>query len=289
MIPMKFVPPNYRARVSKGTGQKRWWRLERGESEAEIRSRLESLELTIHALDPYDFATWLATAKDETALVIQARKDGSQYEWNESLWGELKDYLFRVFYQKCAYCEGARGAVTSGAVEHYRPKSGVSEDTTHPGYYWLAYDLGNYVPVCSECNSIKGKRFPILNEGKRARKPGDDLEEEGALLLNPYEGDRVRNEFSYKVIWGSKTFCSKIISVAPKSHRAEVSIEVLGLNRDRLPERRAEVHSQILGQFVMSMAVRPNPILEALKEGQKEYSAATLAALEEMLGELSKL
>jgi hypothetical protein len=288
MIPMTFVPPNYRARVSIGTDGKRWWRLERGDSEQDVRSRLNDLQFTIHQLDAYDFNSWLDAAREATALVVRAREEGSDCEWNESLWGELKDYLFRLFYQKCAYCEGSRGAVTSGAVEHYRPKSGVLEDPDHPGYYWLAYDHKNYVPVCSECNSIKGKRFPIQNDEKRARRPGDDLQEEGALLLNPYEGAGVRNAFTYKVLWDGKTYCSRLISVTPNNHRAEVSIEVLGLNRDRLPETRAEVQSQILSQFAMSMAVRPNPILEALKEGRKEYSAATLAALEEMLGELSK-
>jgi hypothetical protein len=288
MIPMKFVPPNYRARVSIGVDGKRWWRLENGGSEQEVHSRLSALEFTVHQLDAYDFDTWLAAAREETARVIEAQNQGSAYEWDETLWGELKDYLFRLFYQKCAYCEGARGAVTSGAVEHYRPKTGVLEDPGHPGYYWLAYDFRNYVPVCSECNSIKGKRFPIQNDANRARKPGDDLEREGALLLNPYEGDSVRTEFSYKIIWDSKTFSSKLISVAPNSRRAEISIEVLGLNRDRLREQRAEVQSLILNQFAMCMAVRPNPVLQALKEGRKEYSAATLAALEEMLGELSK-
>ncbi len=54
----------------------------------------------------------------------------------ESIWGDLKDFLFDLFDQHCAYCECDLLADSFGAVEHYRPKNAVRGVADHPGYYW---------------------------------------------------------------------------------------------------------------------------------------------------------
>ena len=107
------------------------------------------------------------------------------------IWSELKSYLFEIFDGKCAYCESKVLDVAAGDVEHYRPKKGVDGMPTHPGYYWLAYDLENLLPCCEKCNRAGAKMnlFPIPMEGDRAWRPEDDIEAEHPYLLNPYGHD----------------------------------------------------------------------------------------------------
>jgi hypothetical protein len=71
-----------------------------------------------------------------------------------------------------------------------------TEDRTHSGYWWLAYEPTNYFPSCQLCNqgTAKKNRFPIA--GTRARGPQDALSAERPLLLNPYFDDpRAHQEF----------------------------------------------------------------------------------------------
>ena len=79
--------------------------------------------------------------------------------------------------------------VTSpGDVEHYRPKRSPEEDKKHPGYYWLAYNIENYVPCCTNCNAVRGKRsrFPVMPGTRRAKGPRA-LRSEKPVLLNPFK------------------------------------------------------------------------------------------------------
>lgn len=285
MIPKTFVAPNFRCRIRRESVPAQW-RLFQAESEVELRERLEVDGWEVLKVNAYNFEDWKEKARKETERAVKAKAAGQPYEFKESIWGELKEYLFHFFNGKCAYCEGPRGAVTPGAVEHYRPKTGVQEDKDHPGYYWLAYDHTNYVPVCSDCNSKKGTRFPIAPTGHRARKPGDSLESELALLLNPYEGHAAGTEFDYAVTWEPDSFYARLIFARPKSPRAEKTIEVVGLNRDRLPEERALAQKRAMQALQIQLAVRPNPVLQGIKAGRAEYSAACLAAIEHALKEL---
>lgn len=287
MTPRTFVPPNYRCRVRRKGEPAVFWRLKQGVSAAAVQAALEAEAFDVLKVDDYDFDAWKQEASAETALAHQAKQAGHPYDFKDSIWGELKDYLFESFDDKCAYCEGPRGAVTSGAVEHYRPKTKVQEDPAHPGYYWLAYDHENYVPVCSECNSKKGSRFPVANEAVRARNPGDPLAAEGAEILNPYREPDVRAQLTFEVIWEPGTWRSKLIHARPATPRAAETIKLLGLNRDPLLEARAKAQVGVLGLLMMDILRRPNPVVAALESGRKEFSAACLAALQTVLKGLS--
>jgi hypothetical protein len=131
---------------------------------------------------------WIARAADRTATFITNEK----YEEPSSTWSEFKPVFMEVQAFKCAYCERAlAGRVVGRAehdLEHYRPKSNVkvwpnatairernldydfpTGEELETGYYWLAYDLGNYVTACKPCNSaLKSNYFPIA--GTRARQ-----------------------------------------------------------------------------------------------------------------------
>lgn len=112
---------------------------------------------------------------------------------------DVKEALRAVFNKKCAYCESniVRQPID---VEHYRPKGGVlvRGELQKPGYWWLAASWENLFPSCLDCNrrrrhenasgivrlSGKENHFPLINERRRAAKPGDEKREK-PLLLNP--------------------------------------------------------------------------------------------------------
>jgi 5-methylcytosine-specific restriction endonuclease McrA len=71
--------------------------------------------------------------------------------------------LMTLYNDKCAICERLRG--TELEIDHYRPKkernnnSGTEYNQT--GYYWLAYEWSNLIPLCSKCNKNKSNKFPL--------------------------------------------------------------------------------------------------------------------------------
>jgi len=109
------------------------------------------------------------------------------------LWSELKELLREISNEKCWYCESIDDR-SDNAVDHFRPKNSVVDAPGHDGYWWLAFDWHNYRFACTFCNSARksdetagGKqdRFPLWVEAKRARKPGDPIEDEEPILLDP--------------------------------------------------------------------------------------------------------
>lgn len=139
-----------------------------------------------------EWLAWQKKAEAATDDVIQAWEDwrasGSpgdfKYEFDEKVWGELKDWLVKnVFHNKCAYCE-TREVRSPYHAEHFRPKAKVTikiagkkkqqvckaldefgQHVKHPGYFWLAYTWSNLLPSCNYCNTALGKKnqFPINN------------------------------------------------------------------------------------------------------------------------------
>lgn len=71
---------------------------------------------------------------------------------HEGLWRQLKVKLAAAAYEKCWYCE-TFSYRSDNAVDHFRPKSRVYEEKTHPGYWWLAFSPDNYRFACTYCNS----------------------------------------------------------------------------------------------------------------------------------------
>jgi hypothetical protein len=76
----------------------------------------------------------------------------------------------------------------------------------------------------------KHTQFPLENESLRARSPGDDLNREQPLLLNPCV-DEPENYFRLD------PFLGQLIPM-DENIRAAATIRILGLNRKRLCERR---------------------------------------------------
>lgn len=113
-----------------------------------------------------------------------------------SIWGEIKNYLLGLSYNKCWYSE-APDAVSDWHVDHYRPKGrALDEDgTVHDGYTWLAFDWRNYRIAGSYPNSphtdnqgiTRGKwdYFPLSAQSVRATWANRNTDDEICLILDP--------------------------------------------------------------------------------------------------------
>jgi hypothetical protein len=274
----EWVAPNFRARVSESDDQnkKRFWQLIYADDEDGAKAALEEKEFEVHKVESYDFEKgWLAEATKEKAKAINAKGGGYEFP---SIWGELKAHLQDLFYGKCAYCEATFLEVTFGDVEHYRPKGGVKEDPTHPGYYWKAYDVDNYLPACSKCNTKgKGNQFPI--SGTRARTPQDSLEAEDAQLLNPYEHDMAAS-LAYRPSTSEKEAGHAYARDDP----GQVSINVYRLNRAHLTKARLGEQKIVRNLYKQAFTnwlendheERWKQILEECKAGTRKFSIAAI-------------
>lgn len=102
---------------------------------------------------------------------------------------DVRAELETFHHGKCAYCEVKLRPVTTGHVEHFRPKGVVVDETTgalvRPGYYWLAYSWDNLLLFCPRCNSpaCKGNRFPLRSEADRAGPAAKSTLRERPLLV----------------------------------------------------------------------------------------------------------
>jgi uncharacterized protein (TIGR02646 family) len=233
--------------------------------------------IQIESIVAYDFANRWGKKADDRKLAVQAAiNGGTKYDFQKNnIWNELKDFLFDLFDGKCAYCECTLLEGSFGAVEHYRPKNPVADVQTHPGYYWLAYEPTNYLPTCTRCNTSKSNFFPLTTGSSRAIRPGEEANEK-PLLLNPYRDDPAAH----------LTFVSadgaKVGPVAKGlTESGKESVRLLALNRpDLLTERLREQEKAVSDYFQQrSLGLPTIPVIEQLKEGTREFSAAALVAV----------
>jgi len=271
---------------------------------AELDRRVKSGRLgAVLAIDPYDFASWQKRAQ---AAVEKAKEDypplhktgkGPLFSFSEKLWGELKSHLQTLFHDKCAYCEASFRDVAWGDVEHFRPKRKVTDDKNapillsdgsglpHPGYFWLAYDPENFLPSCQLCNQAPAKlnQFPV--QGARASAPGDDLEAEKAVLLNPYRDgdDDPRHHLRFVPSREGVSF-GTVVGVTEKG---KISVRVYRLNREMLIEKRRAAQDAIRNELktalVMEDSQRLVTIWRECSEGTRPFSSALRVEVESYL------
>lgn len=110
-------------------------------------------------------------------------------------WVALRTEFSAFSYGKCWYVE-CKNPGTDDDIDHFRPKLGVKEDLTHPGYYWLAFDWTNLRLSCHRANRPrvnpegegtggKGGHFPLVDPAQRAFLPVDGKGQEIPALLDP--------------------------------------------------------------------------------------------------------
>ncbi|NVM66611.1 uncharacterized protein (TIGR02646 family) [Mucilaginibacter sp. SG538B] len=122
---------------------------------------------------------------------------------------DVKKQIKKLFNGKCAYCEARLVTVTTGDIEHFRPKGGYGPDgqVVKPGYYWLAAKWENLLLSCSNCNrkntfelvgigeKVTGKmnQFPLSDDQFRLKTPTCDFaaEERVRYLIDPCAEDPI--------------------------------------------------------------------------------------------------
>lgn len=274
---VRFVAPNFRCSVSRVGSSRRIMLLDYAATDAELKTILEGLRYEVHSIEPYDFEEWRTRARQQTSQAIEEFKGTGKVTFNASLWGELKHHLFRLFSGQCAYCEVKVTDVDPGSVEHYRPKGRVDEDPDHPGYYWLAYNEGNWFPACPICNEVaKRSHFPIAANSVRAYHP-DDEDQEVPMLLTPYDVDPDRD---FEFVLARRGISCSIIG---KTERAETTIRICTLDRGELAVSRGEQWLRAQQDF-LALAVVYRSLEQARKEfdstvQRREFSAACRAAV----------
>ena len=207
------------------------------------------LSLAPHPPGSKNFATKAAIQHARVSALVSANGNVPRKEHftTAELWRDHK--LEFPAPRKCGYCEVPRPS-SELAVEHYRPKSAVTEwavpnwkllsdvpkipkeplkvkNVEKHGYWWLAYEWENYLLACDSCNSaFKGNLFPV--EGPRGPCREGGHSGEVALLLNPYEPFDTQDHFA----WDDLGY------IRHKSDRGLATILVCGLNStDKVAER----------------------------------------------------
>lgn len=287
MISRKFREPNFKCRAIDCSGQECVWLTWAG-SEDELRLELKKLEdigYKIKGIEEYDFDQWREKAKENTQKAVEAVNNGEKPEFFQEVWAQLKEHLFELFHGKCAYCESRVLHVASGDVEHYRPKRQVTESPDHPGYYWLAYDVDNMLPCCEKCNRARGKQnhFPVKDF--RAYSPGEVHKEE-PLLLNPYL-HRPSEHLKFIPGEGGAGEESKLLgTVEGITEIGKTSIKIYNLNRFHLVDQRRkelEYIEAVFGCFAISNPERFQKILDEIRTGMRQYSAAAIEQIKYLI------
>ena len=138
-------------------------------------------------------------ALEEAERRVLAETDTNQrkelFERYRARWVAVRDAFEKHSNGKCWYVE-CKSPGAENDIDHYRPKSRVAEDQTHPGYYWLAFDWTNLRLSCQRTNRLrrnlesgktggKGDNFPLVNPESRARVPHDDISREIPAIVDP--------------------------------------------------------------------------------------------------------
>jgi len=137
------------------------------------------------------------------------------------------DNLRETHDGRCAYCESPIDHTGVGCVSHFRPPWGVFDNGQwqRSSYFDLAYEQQNLLYSCHRCrDTYKGSLFPVTG----ARAPSVELENEQALLVNPYL-DKPRDHIRFNPYNGQAYPFDKV---------GEVTIDSLGLNRQGLVSAR---------------------------------------------------
>lgn len=168
------------------------------------------------------------------------KRGQKRYEFDtQHLWareGEVRTALLRLFNNKCAYCE-SQFLSHSPNLEHFRPKTNARDTirgTVDPDHYWwLFYEWENLYAACQDCNVNKRDQFPLAGPRAPVGTRGTELLKEEPLLLDPCSDDPSSHlEFLEDGRVQPRT--------ASHWSRALITIETLGLNRERLIAARAE-------------------------------------------------
>jgi uncharacterized protein (TIGR02646 family) len=205
-------------------------------------------------------------------------------EYDAGLYGHplVRQALLAAQHGKCAFCESKIAHIAPGDVEHFRPKGGWRQrqgaPLQRPGYYWLAYEWTNLFLACALCNQrFKQNLFPLRRPARRARNHTQDLKSEEPLLLDP-GSDEPESHIAFR---GAVPFA---ISRSPRGER---TIEILGLRREALMERRRDRMNYFMALYELVRLGGPEAAeaerhLQRMLRDDAEYAAMNRCILREV-------
>lgn len=213
-----------------------------------------------------------------------ARQRGTaSFSFNPRIYGHdtVKSELKRMQHNKCCFCEAYVPHISSGDVEHYRPKAGFrqreEDELERPGYYWLAYDWENLLFCCEICNRRhKRNFFPLADPERRARNHNDSITQESPLFVNPTAEDPAQ----------FISFREEVPFPVAGHPRGAVTISALGLDRVELNDDRLR-HLSVT-RLIITLAIskpdtaegrRAREWVERARSDKGEYAAMVRAEL----------
>lgn len=135
--------------------------------------------------------TLRAEGKEEEAA--QKIKERNKFiDDHSGHWSKLKPWLFALSFGKCWFTEG-RDICSHKDVEHFRPKKEAKgiEGEVRDGYWWLAFDYGNFRAAGNVPNRKKGGWFPLHKDSVCSRFENQCEETEMPYLLDPTDPEDV--------------------------------------------------------------------------------------------------
>jgi len=243
---------------------------------------------------PSDFDRRTSEARRRVEEAVAA---GEAPRFEPPLWRGYKGVFSEAQHGKCAFCEAFTSAVSTGHVDHFRPKGAVAELGEDPdgwgeevpgtsnvegrrprklsdrGYWWLAYEWENFCFVCERCNTgWKRTIFPVADEPRRL-PPSPDVEE-SCLLLDPYGGETPSDHLLFdEQGW---------VEAAPGSRIGFETVRTLGLDREPLRWSREE-KARKTTQLLNTLDRDPNSWRETLDDlvrlGDRRYVHAGMVRI----------
>lgn len=207
------------------------------------------------------------------------------FEFDSDLYGHesVKSALIQAQHAKCAFCESKFAHIDYGDVEHFRPKGGChqaeGEPFLRPGYYWLVYDWANLFLSCTLCNQhFKKNLFPLKQAARRARNHLGNVGAEEPMLIDPGAEN-------------PETFIGFREEVPFAIHgdvRGECTIDILGLRRPALAERRWDLLEKVKALRSVIASGSPDAqwardVLERLQRDTGEYASMVRATMRQPL------
>lgn len=169
---------------------------------------------------------------------------------------------------KCAFCEAFVMATDVGDVEHFRPKAQVTvrhPDTpdiqvpldAHPGYFWLSATWENLYLSCKQCNqAYKRNFFDVWPDTPRATPAAVDQAEDPLLLSPGLPDAALRRLIRYdpataQAMLNPENPFGALPERDTMFPRIQRTIEIVGLNRPRLIQARANHLVKLRALFVL--------------------------------------
>jgi 5-methylcytosine-specific restriction endonuclease McrA len=196
-------------------------------------------------------------ALEEAKLEVSAENDpeirATLINRYRNRWTALRGAFAAYSHDKCWYVE-CKNLGTDDDVDHFRPKLGVKEDPSHPGYFWLAFEWTNLRLSCHRANRPrtnvetgqtggKAEHFPLIDPAVRAMSPNDNLSSEVPALIDPTKPADVAL-LSFKPN-GEADLSPEFKGQAIAEAKFEASRLILHLNWPKFRDARVVLYNQI--------------------------------------------